>query len=839
MFGKPNNPYEEIIGPFLLRTNSPRTTPLTLSLCVIVRGLRVNPAKATDEKQTEINWEIALTVWDKVNEDGEAGARNCVAALQKRLTHRSANVQLFSLTLAGALVNNCGPPLHREISGKAFTQTLIRLINDRTTHENVKKEALKNIEDWVKEHPNNSDFDLMGDTYETLKRQNHRFGSERQASPARASDDALRREEEELQRALAESAALADPMRGHPRSQPPSSYDSRKALPHQPSSSFHSQTNGRTSSPPHDAAFVPPSSSSAISAAAPQERRKPSRVKALFDFEGQTPEELPFRKGDVISVVECVYADWWKGELRGRVGIFPTNHVLEMRKQEELPEPDPRAQAREQEQEAEIFAQAAMVDRLLDLMRALSARGEDFADNDELTVREFAPRIAQRGWPLHSALRGLYQSRRLLTLLDKQDLYNSSMALRPKVVQLIRQYDQKQGPCHCFRFSSCLSRAHLLSMSCATTAELQAMDEKVNRARATYEQMTGEGRRGYEAAPQPQAYAQPNGYALSQQPPQPVQPAVDAYGRPYDLQVSGRSQPPQGHPSADLEEQQRREYELKWAEYERQLAEYNAQVAQHQQYYQQHQAAAGSSAPPRADTQAAPSYPPLQAQVLSQSYAAQQPPLSSHAAPSAASPPAPESAASPAPPPSSHPQAPQPVWDPQSSQWVWPQVAAVVQPAAPSVAPSSSSAYPPQPYPDPDPHPHPQDHLPPPHAAVYSSPPLRQAGPYGDGLAEQMSALSVQPPRGGSPALSPQRPHPHLPSPSPSQGYYVDPYPSQQQQQDEGQAAAWAAWHATQAQQQQQQQPQQQQQRPGLGVQGHAGGGSGSAAATAAAADAT
>ncbi|GAA5893853.1 hypothetical protein JCM5296_004619 [Sporobolomyces johnsonii] len=740
MFGKPNNPYEEII------------------------------AKATDEKQTEINWEIALTVWDKVNEDGEAGARNCVAALQKRLTHRSANVQLFSLTLAGALVNNCGPPLHREISGKAFTQTLVRLINDRTTHESVKKEALKNIEDWVKEHPNNSDFDLMGDTYEALKRQNHRFGSERQPSPARTSDDALRREEEELQRALAESAALADPMRGYQRSQPPSSsYDSRKALPHQPSSSFYSQTNGRSSSPPHEAAFDPPSSSSAIPEAAPQERRKPSRVRALFDFEGQTPEELPFRKGDVISVVECVYADWWKGELRGRVGIFPTNHVLEKREQEELPDPDPRALAREQEQEAEIFAQVAMVDKLLDLMRSLSARGEDFADNDELT-----------------------------------DLYNSSMALRPKVVQLIRKYDQKQ-------------------------AELQAMDEKVNRARATYEQVTGEGRRGYGVAPQPQAYAQPNGYASPQQHPQP---AVDAYGRPYDPHAGATSQPQQAPPSADLEEQQRREYELKWAEYERQLAEYNAQVAQHQQYYQQQQAAAGSSAPPQSDAQAAQSYPPLQAQDPSQFYAPQQPPLSSHAAPPAASPPAPESAASPAPPPSSsHPQAPQPVWDPQSSQWVWPQLAAVVQPAGPSVAPpllpqttspapSSSSAYPPQPYP----HPHPQDHLPPhasppPHTAVYSSPPSQSAqqqqpGPYGGGggggagLAEQMSALSVQSQAGGSPV--PQHQHQHVAA----QGYYVDPsyapqqqqQPPQQQDQGQGQAAAWAAWHAqAQAQQQQQQ----------------------------------
>jgi len=35
--------------------------------------------------------------------------------------------------LAGALVNNCSGSLHREISGKAFTQALVRLVNDRVS----------------------------------------------------------------------------------------------------------------------------------------------------------------------------------------------------------------------------------------------------------------------------------------------------------------------------------------------------------------------------------------------------------------------------------------------------------------------------------------------------------------------------------------------------------------------------------------------------------------------------------------------------------------------------------------------------------------------------------
>lgn len=44
------------------------------------------------------------------------------------------------------------------------------------------------------------------------------------------------------------------------------------------------------------------------------------------------------------------------------------------------------ASSEEDDLEAEVFAQVAVVDRLLDLMHRLRAQGQDFADNDELTV---------------------------------------------------------------------------------------------------------------------------------------------------------------------------------------------------------------------------------------------------------------------------------------------------------------------------------------------------------------------------------------------------------------------------------------------------------------------
>ncbi|GAA6017332.1 hypothetical protein JCM11491_000635 [Sporobolomyces phaffii] len=643
MFGKPTNPYDEIIN------------------------------KATDEKQTEINWETALSVWDKVNEDGETGARNSVNALAKRLTHRSANVQLFSLTLAGALVNNCGPSLHREISGKAFTQALTRLINDRTTHDSVKKEALKSIEEWVKEHPNNSDFDLLNDTYESLKRQNHKFPSSAARNPSspRVDDDALRREEEDLQRALAESAALSNPLRGY---QPSSSSNS------QPQSHSNAET---TKSLPSE----------------PASQSNPSRVQALYDFVGQSVEELEFRRGDIIRVVECLYEDWWKGEnlnQRGRIGIFPRNHVQPLPEEEE---PKPRqgstsqfnshAAASEEDLEAEVFAQVALVDRLLALMSQLREQGQDFADNDELT-----------------------------------DLYNSSMRLRPRVVKLIRKYDQKQ-------------------------ADLEDMNRKVDQARGIYEGMLGQHRpqqlppQQQQQQQQPHAYAQPQTNGYHAQPPPSSNPhAAEPYRAfspaanvpqsqhaPYPMQqhqhAAPQSQvPAQAGVDPAIEEQQRREYEQKWAEYERQMEEYNRQLAAHQQYCQQQPGGPPEGAPvpndPNAQHQAGPF--PGQAQSSDPSYPSHGPPPSHH--PNPATSPVPSltrSQSSTSQPHGALAQSqPQPEWNGQA--WVWPTQVAV---AAPQPQPATS------PVPAHSPalsHSQQQPHFssiasPPPNVALYSSPP--------------------------------------------------------------------------------------------------------------------
>ncbi|XP_068979459.1 intersectin-1 isoform X2 [Bombus flavifrons] len=54
------------------------------------------------------------------------------------------------------------------------------------------------------------------------------------------------------------------------------------------------------------------------------------RVMALYPYQAQNEDELSFEKGDVISVLAKDEAAWWKGELNGMSGVFPSNYVSPM-----------------------------------------------------------------------------------------------------------------------------------------------------------------------------------------------------------------------------------------------------------------------------------------------------------------------------------------------------------------------------------------------------------------------------------------------------------------------------------------------------------------------------
>ncbi|XP_068424453.1 intersectin-1 isoform X2 [Clinocottus analis] len=51
------------------------------------------------------------------------------------------------------------------------------------------------------------------------------------------------------------------------------------------------------------------------------------QVIGMYDYVAQNDDELAFLKGQLITVVNKDDCDWWKGELNGREGLFPSNYV--------------------------------------------------------------------------------------------------------------------------------------------------------------------------------------------------------------------------------------------------------------------------------------------------------------------------------------------------------------------------------------------------------------------------------------------------------------------------------------------------------------------------------
>ncbi|XP_067830423.1 growth factor receptor-bound protein 2-like [Heptranchias perlo] len=54
---------------------------------------------------------------------------------------------------------------------------------------------------------------------------------------------------------------------------------------------------------------------------------KARRVRAMFDFIAEANDELGFKSGDIIEVLDSADPSWWKGCLWGRIGLFPSNYV--------------------------------------------------------------------------------------------------------------------------------------------------------------------------------------------------------------------------------------------------------------------------------------------------------------------------------------------------------------------------------------------------------------------------------------------------------------------------------------------------------------------------------
>lgn len=132
--------------------------------------------------------------------------------------------------------------------------------------------------------------------------------------PPRAASN-VREEEEELQLALALSMADVDVKKQQQQQQ----------IQRQRTESVNESLSQAHRDP--YATSLASASASTASGSRVKSSRETMHVKALYDFKGTEEDELPFKQGDTIRVLDSSHKDWWKGTLHGKTGLFPRNYT--------------------------------------------------------------------------------------------------------------------------------------------------------------------------------------------------------------------------------------------------------------------------------------------------------------------------------------------------------------------------------------------------------------------------------------------------------------------------------------------------------------------------------
>ncbi|XP_013380572.1 signal transducing adapter molecule 2 isoform X2 [Lingula anatina] len=377
--------------------------------------------KATSEMNTTEDWALIMEICDRVGRE-QNGPKDCLRSIMKRIKHQIPQVSMQAITLLDSCVSNCGHTFHLEVASRDFSSEVKAVLSGKQAHPKVAEKLKEMIKKWAKgDFKSDPSLSLIPQLYRSLKAEGHSFTSsdtpKSSSSTTSGSSDITAQEEDDIMKAIAASLEEQE----------------KKTK----SSSLYPSTGGATSS------LYP-------SARAPSpiqnKNRELRKVRALYDFEAAEDNELTFKTGEILSILDDSDPNWWKGVSYRGEGLFPANFVTadltvepESTKDKKVSfNEDVEVKTIEVAPETVVIDESKM-DECLDQLQNADPTGQNRPDTQEMLqleeeCRQMGPLIDQE-----------------LEQIDRN--HNMLMELNQKVCEALQMYNtlMNEGPRYSYK----------------------------------------------------------------------------------------------------------------------------------------------------------------------------------------------------------------------------------------------------------------------------------------------------------------------------------------------------------------------------------------------------
>ncbi|KAI6656548.1 Signal transducing adapter molecule 2 [Oopsacas minuta] len=264
--------------------------------------------KVTSDKTQEEDWTAIIVICHQITASHGNTPQNYLNVIMKRLRNPNPNVAMKAITLLDACYSNCGKKFQILLAKREFTDELRRLLGQVSQlHDRVRDRLRGLLHNWATENEHDPDMNLLCVAYHMLKRDGIKFPDAEEAGgenkPPKTTDEvAKKKEDEDMKKAIA--ASLKEEQRLGATAGVSSMYPAMEGLSLGGGGGGGIGTGGSV-----------------------QKKGNVDRYEALYDFDAGEENELNFKSGDVIEILDNSDENWWKGQLRGKVGLFPKNFV--------------------------------------------------------------------------------------------------------------------------------------------------------------------------------------------------------------------------------------------------------------------------------------------------------------------------------------------------------------------------------------------------------------------------------------------------------------------------------------------------------------------------------